>query len=246
MTSIHLACRSCDLEALRRELDDGVSPNALDGSCTPLHTLSNGGDDVKRRVACLNELLEAGADIHATTAFRLVSGWSKSGRSTPLHLAAAYSNENVVAALLKAGADVSRRDADNNTPLHLACRSAGYRSVEKALLIIRNGADPNVRDGSGLMPLEWMVQGYGTPHTQRRLLPILLRAGAALPAQTTNAYIRKVIAAGGIENYERAHLATLTATFTSKLRLPARPARRVVEYAFHAGDYSERKHHIIR
>ena len=43
--------------------------------------------------------------------------------------------------------------------------------------------------------------------------------------------------AGGIENYERAHLATLTATFTSKLGLPARPARRVVEYAFHAGDY---------
>jgi len=66
---------------------------------------------------------------------------------------------------------------------------------------------------------------------------ILLRAGAALPAQTTNAYLQKVIAAGGIKNYERIHLATLTATVKSKLRLPARPARRVVEYAFHAGNY---------
>jgi len=46
-----------------------------------------------------------------------------------------------------------------------------------------------------------------------------------------------VIAAGGFRQYERTHLATLTATFTSKLRLPARPARRVVEYAFHVGDY---------
>ena len=64
----------------------------------------------------------------------------------------------------------------------------------------------------------------------------LLRAGATLPAHTTNAYIQKVIAAGGIDHYERTHLATLTA-FTSKLDLPARPARRVAEYAFHAGFY---------
>ena len=70
--------------------------------------------------------------------------------------------------------------------------------------------------------------------------PILLRAGAAgaaLPAESYDAYIRKVIAAGGFRQYERTHLVTLTATVKSKLGLPARPARRVVEYAFHAGDY---------
>ena len=72
---------------------------------------------------------------------------------------------------------------------------------------------------------------------QQRIYPTLLRAGATHSQETTDAYLQKVRAAGGIENYERAHLATLTATFTSKLRLPARPARRVVEYAFHAGDY---------
>ena len=90
----------------------------------------------------------------------------------------------------------------------------------------------DARDRWGQAPL---VIAIANSHD--RLLPILLRAGATLPAKTTNAYIRKVIAAGGIENYERAHLASLTANFTSKLRLPARPARRVVEYAFHAGDY---------
>ena len=67
--------------------------------------------------------------------------------------------------------------------------------------------------------------------------PILLRAGAALPAETDDAYIQKVIAAGGFGRYERTHLATLTATVKSKLGLPARPARRVAEYAFHVGDY---------
>ena len=69
------------------------------------------------------------------------------------------------------------------------------------------------------------------------LFPILLRAGAALPAETDDAYIQKVIAAGGFRIYERTHLATLTATVKSKLGLPARPARRVAEYAFHAGNY---------
>ena len=57
------------------------------------------------------------------------------------------------------------------------------------------------------------------------------------PRKTTNAYIQEVIAAGGFGRYERTHLATLTATVKSKLRLPARPARRVAEYAFHAGHY---------
>ena len=53
----------------------------------------------------------------------------------------------------------------------------------------------------------------------------------------TRTSIQKVIAAGDFGQYERNHLATLTATVKSKLGLPARPARRVVEYAFHAGDY---------
>ena len=53
----------------------------------------------------------------------------------------------------------------------------------------------------------------------------------------TRTSIQKVIAAGGFGQYERNHLATLTATVKSKLRLPAQPARLVVEYAFHAGNY---------
>ena len=103
--------------------------------------------------------------------------------------------------------------------------------VQPALLLLRNGAAVDARTSQGRTPLDWAIL------YSRRLVPTLLRAGAALPAQTTNAYLQKVIAAGSIENYERAHLATLTATFTSKLRLPARPARRVAEYVFHAGNY---------
>ena len=88
-------------------------------------------------------------------------------------------------------------------------------------------------------PLECASVSSYSSH--RRFVPILLRAGATLPAHTTNAYIdayiQKVIAAGGFRIYERTRLATLTATVKSKLRLPACPARRVVEYAFHVGEY---------
>ena len=73
---------------------------------------------------------------------------------------------------------------------------------------------------------------------RRRIYPILLRAGAALPAETDDAYIRKVRAAGGIKKYERAHLDALTATFTPHFaHIPKELVRRVVEYVFHVGDY---------
>ena len=50
---------------------------------------------------------------------------------------------------------------------------------------------------------------------------------------------RKVIAADGIQRYERAHLNALAASFAPKFShlLPPELVRRVVEYAFHVGDY---------
>ena len=74
---------------------------------------------------------------------------------------------------------------------------------------------------------------------RRRLYPILLRAGATLQTRLYyDDYLLKVRAAGGFRRYERAHLNALAATFLPKLpRLPPELVRRVVEYAFHVGDY---------
>ena len=109
---IHQAAERGDVAALRRELDDGVSPNALSGrGRTPLHYLCSRGDNPEARVDCLHVLLEAGADIHAPD----------DPQRTPLHYAASQSNEEVVAALLEAGADVNRGDNNNRMPLLFAC-----------------------------------------------------------------------------------------------------------------------------
>ena len=56
---------------------------------------------------------------------------------------------------------------------------------------------------------------------------------------TSVAYVRKIRAAGGFKRYERIHLNAITATFAPKFShlLPPELVRRVVEYAFHVGDY---------
>ena len=161
----------------------------------------------------------------------MATAWNQ---NTPLHLAARKSNAAVVAALIKAGAEVNRGDSINMTPLYFACARSDSDAKPVLILLIRNGADINANDRYGDTPLEWAIH-----YSSYRFFPILLRAGAALPARRTNAYIRKVIAADGIQRYERAHLNALAASFAPKFSplLPPELVRRVVEYAFHVGDY---------
>ena len=219
------AAKDGDVATLRRELAKGVSPNVLDRKgWTPLQCLCYQGNNPEARVDCVHVLLEAGADIHAH---------DRSGsQSTPLHIAADCGPAKVVAALLEAGADVNRGNAFGETPLHLACWR-NDSDVEPAQLVIRNGATVNARDSRGRTPLH-----YARYKSHSRLVPILLRAGATPPAQTINAHIQEVIAAGGFGRYESNHLNALAATFAPHFaHLPPEIVRLVVEYAFHVGEY---------
>ena len=220
---IHQAAERGDVAALRRELDDGVSPNALSGrGRTPLHYLCSRGDNPDARVDCLHVLLEAGANVNAPNVHQ----------NTPLHLAAVRGYANVVAALLEAGADVNRGDHSNFTPLHWACMRYDLHVEPALILLIRNGAAVNARTSQGRTPLDYAII------YRQRLVPILLRAGAALHRSRPDAYIRKVIAAGGFGRYEKDHLNALSAAFLAKFpSLPPEMVRRVVEFAFHVGHY---------
>ena len=99
------------------------------------------------------------------------------------------------------------------------------------------------RGASG--PAEEIYRCYGarTPWAEIALaacktLATRVSAGAALPAETDDAYIQKVIAAGGFGRHERNHLNALAATFAPHFaQLPPEIVRLVVEYAFHVGDY---------
>lgn len=78
----------------------------------------------------------------------------KLGRSwTVLHIAAAFSNDpEVIALLVEAGADLEASWPPlNRTPLHTAARYAGNPEIVRVLL--RYGADANAVNGPGRTPL---------------------------------------------------------------------------------------------
>ena len=63
---------------------------------------------------------------------------------------AAYSNGEVVRALLDYGGDPNVRDETNSTPLMLACKNGNHRSV---CALAEHGAQVNIRDNHGMTPL---------------------------------------------------------------------------------------------
>ena len=107
-------------------------------------------------------------------------------------------------------------------------------------LLLNAGAPVNAKTDMGRAPPLDLAITKGN----RELYPTLLRAGAFLPeaiwrgAPLDDVYLRKVRAARGFKKYERNHLNAIAATFIPKLPLlPPEMVRRVVEYAFHVGDY---------
>ena len=73
---------------------------------------------------------------------------------------------------------------------------------------------------------------------KRRVYPLLLAAGAAIPPHAADAYLRKVVAAGGFQAYEKAHRQALDALAAKAfVRLPTEVAAHVVSFAFHVGYY---------
>ena len=108
-------------------------------------------------------------------------------------------------------------------------------------LLLAAGADVNLRVQNGSLddtPLETAIK-WDRYEDRKRVFPVLLRAGAAIPPNVTHPYLRKVAAAGGFPAYERAHrrrLATILARVVFP-RLPLEMVSHVVAFGFHPGDY---------
>ena len=111
-------------------------------------------------------------------------------------------------------------------------------------LLLAAGADVNLRvqnESLNDTPLETAIKWDQYDHHEnlKRVFPVLLRAGAAIPPNVAHPYVRKVAAAGGFAAYERAHrlrLATILARVVFP-RLPLDVVSHVVAFGCHAGDY---------
>ena len=109
---------------------------------------------------------------------------------------------------------------------------SGHAECVRVLLSAGAGSGINDRN-----PINRTALGCATKYGRRRVFPLLLAAGATIPSNTTDAYLRKV-AAVGFPAYEKAHRQTLVALAAKAFpRLPNDVAAQVVAFAFHVGYY---------
>jgi ankyrin repeat protein len=93
---------------------------------------------VARQTAAVKVLLDAGADptlhVKSGMATSMFDGNVKLWGETPVHYAAAYGDEEMIQALLLAGADKVALNAHGETPLDYADRHRRPRSVRNLLM----------------------------------------------------------------------------------------------------------------
>ena len=241
---IFIAARDGDVRVMRAELASGVDPN-LTGArsdTTPLGVIvSNatvvGGRIYEKRcpnesrlIECTRLLLDAGADPCFLDSFGV----------TAVYNAVSHNHPEILAMLLEAGAGavVNNIVSSGWNALAQAARSGHMECLH---LLLAAGADVNLRVQNGSLndtPLETAIK-WDRYEDRKRVFPVLLRAGAAIPPNVAHPYLRKVAAAGGFPAYERAHrrrLATILARVVFP-RLPIEMVSHVVAFAFHPGDY---------
>jgi ankyrin repeat protein len=170
-TALMLAADTGDLEMIRLLLANGAEINAANAlGFTPLLNAVT-----SNRIDAVRFLLDKGANPNAVTIASIGTvkhGPLALGKATPLMLAAPYASSELIAALLKAGADVNARDVRGMTSLMLAVASE-TQDVDVVKVLLKAGANPNIRSTAGETALDW-ANKYGTA----LVLDVLQQAGA--------------------------------------------------------------------
>ena len=207
MAPIHEAVRAGDVKAVRRELAAGVSPDLEDERFyTPLMVAAS-----CEQLEITLLLIEAGADVNVI----------KPGDWSPLMLACSHGTEAIIAALIAAGASLTRLVSTmGGGPSDLPVERVSNNHKRVVSMLLRAGS-----------PLpRWTIAEWMQPDNSDE-------DADAFNAAATN-YVNAVAAAGGYVPYERAHRQRLVAIFVPKFTwLPAEVVPTIVEFWAHVGHY---------
>ena len=130
---------------------------------TPLHDAagSSGWGDAQATLQTAGALVDGGVPVNA----RAYDG------STPLHAAVEDGIPEMIAFLLKKGADVNARDDAGKTPLCLAFERQGDDQAAKIKALLDGGVNPNLADDKGVAPLHLAAErGKDSTATVKLLL----------------------------------------------------------------------------
>jgi ankyrin repeat protein len=174
MSVLHVSVLDNSSAAVAALLDGGANPNVADrGANTPLHVAAQNG-----ALEIVEELLSKGADPNARTQKTRSRAAASTppffrgpgGEQTPLLLAARANHEDVMRALIAAGADPKLKAEDGGTLL-MAAAGSGHVGVAK--YAYQFDKDVNAVDDAGLTAMHFTVSGTGGLATQTQLCDLV-------------------------------------------------------------------------
>ncbi|KAJ3429272.1 ankyrin repeat-containing protein [Anaeramoeba flamelloides] len=153
---LYRCCQNdCSLETIQYLVQSGmINPKAkIKKSYSTLHFLALNG-----KVKQLNYLIEQGADLH-----------SKNGNNDSLLHSAIRGGIETMEFLISKGIEVNHRNQSGNTAFHKVC--CEYPTLEKFIFLLKNGADSNIKNYEGILPIHSLLQNsyYLTSGKQKKI-----------------------------------------------------------------------------
>jgi len=166
--ALHLVAYIGDMEKVKTLVEQGADVNTpAMYDTTALHAAANGGNkDV------VEFLISKGARVDARDTFGL----------PPLYYAALHNNEEITDLLLDKGTDIDAKHYDY-TLLYYAIFHVGDQAKDAIKLLIKKGANVNVKDRGGFTPLIYAIW-----LNYRDVVELLINSGADVNAEDSEGF----------------------------------------------------------